>query len=283
MKIGLVLAGGFAKGAYQIGALRALENFVPMEDIRVVSCASIGALNGYAFMSNNLESAEQMWNNVCNDNSTWFITKLMRSSLLQQNINYLETSGQGLSVPFYCSLLDLKHMDLIYKDISKDSGDDVRQYLKAAISLPPYNKSVTINGVSYFDGGLVDNIPVAPLLEQDLDLIICFYFDDTNYLFENYNFDHKVFKIAFPATDVLSQSFIVSQNSIDEMIRAGYDLTTEKLNTLFAGGYENLEYIYRTSDKLNRCIGASTPRLTTDVVISSLNKVTSKFTKRKII
>lgn len=284
MKVGLVLAGGFAKGAYQIGALRALEKFIPMEDIQVVSSASIGALNGYAFMTHNLDAAEQMWNNVCNDNSTWFITKLMRSSLLQQNINYLETSGQGLSVPFYCSLLDLMHMNLLYKDISHVSGEDVRQYLKACISLPPYNHSVSIDGVSYFDGGLVDNIPVSPLLELDLDLILCFYFDEANYLFEDRQFDHKVFKIAFPATDMLTKSFLVSQESIEEMIQEGYRLTMEKLHALFAAGYDQSpEQLYQTVEELNRGIGTSSPRLTTDVVISGLNRVTSKFTKRKII
>ena len=33
MNIGLVLSGGMAKGAYQIGALRALNNFVPLNEI----------------------------------------------------------------------------------------------------------------------------------------------------------------------------------------------------------------------------------------------------------
>ena len=46
MKIGLVLCGGMAKGAYQIGVLRAIREFVPREDITTISCASVGVLNG---------------------------------------------------------------------------------------------------------------------------------------------------------------------------------------------------------------------------------------------
>ena len=48
MNIGLVLAGGMAKGALQLGALYALSEFIPLEEIKYVSCASVGALNSYA-------------------------------------------------------------------------------------------------------------------------------------------------------------------------------------------------------------------------------------------
>lgn len=43
-KVGLVLSGGGAKGAYQVGVLRALEEFGM--NVHMVSGASIGALNG---------------------------------------------------------------------------------------------------------------------------------------------------------------------------------------------------------------------------------------------
>ena len=55
MRIGLVLAGGFAKGAYQLGALQALSEFIPRSEIRYMSTASIGTLNGYAFATDQLE------------------------------------------------------------------------------------------------------------------------------------------------------------------------------------------------------------------------------------
>ena len=44
MNIGLVLAGGFAKGAYQIGALRAIREYFEPEDIEYVSASSIGII-----------------------------------------------------------------------------------------------------------------------------------------------------------------------------------------------------------------------------------------------
>ncbi|MBR4852805.1 MAG: patatin-like phospholipase family protein, partial [Clostridia bacterium] len=65
MNVGIVLAGGFAKGAYQVGALKAIREFVPMEDVKYISCASIGALNGYAYATQKLEKAEEMWKGFC--------------------------------------------------------------------------------------------------------------------------------------------------------------------------------------------------------------------------
>ena len=44
MNVGIVLAGGFAKGAYQVGALNAIREMLPKEDVKYISCASIGAL-----------------------------------------------------------------------------------------------------------------------------------------------------------------------------------------------------------------------------------------------
>ena len=60
MNIGLVLSGGMAKGAYQIGALKAILNFLPIDEIKYISCASVGTLNGYAFAVNKLEHAEKI-------------------------------------------------------------------------------------------------------------------------------------------------------------------------------------------------------------------------------
>lgn len=53
--IGLVLSGGMGKGAYQIGALTALNEFFYPSDFEYVSAASIGVLNTYAYLTGNLK------------------------------------------------------------------------------------------------------------------------------------------------------------------------------------------------------------------------------------
>ncbi len=64
MKVGLVLSGGGAKGAYQVGVLRALRELGTQVDM--VSGASIGALNGGILASaptlnEGIERIEKLW------------------------------------------------------------------------------------------------------------------------------------------------------------------------------------------------------------------------------
>ena len=286
MKVGLVLSGGFAKGAYQVGALRAISEFIPKEDIACVSAASIGAPNAYAFMNDRLDRIEEMWKNICDSNSRLFLTKIVRSSLLQQNIKNLCEPDDKINVPFYVSYLDLTNIangSVVYKNLDKVSSDMLPTYVKASISVVIYNKSVKIGGRNYFDGALIDNIPVYPMLSHELDDLICIYFDDISYRFEHKHFDDKVIKITFPNMSNIKSSFFVDTKSVEEMIEEGYERTMYVLRSIFANGHEDLEFIYRAIGIHNKSMGAPKLRLTTDVVITNVNKALSTLLKRKNI
>jgi hypothetical protein len=66
---------------------------------------------------------------------------------------------------------------------------------------------------------------------------------------EQIDFDNRIIKISFAATSMLSHSFVLTKEKIDEMIRVGYDFTMEKLSTFFANGIEDLDYIYKTIEE----------------------------------
>ncbi len=282
MNIGLVLSGGMAKGAYQIGALRALDEFVPKENIRYISCASVGVLNGYAYATESLDRAEEMWKSLCTNNTRFVITQILRSSLLQQNIVKLCDSRQTPSQTFYAALLDVNSRNIVYKNLSLADANTIPLYLKASVAMPIYNRSVQVLNASYFDGAMIDNIPVFPLSKHELDYIICVYFDDTCYKFENTFFDNKIIKITFPCESMLKQSLIFKKDNIDEMIKEGYEQTRHLLKYVFADGYDNLEHIYRAIGFLNKNQNNSL-RITGDVLVTNLNKITQKLTKRKIL
>jgi predicted acylesterase/phospholipase RssA len=72
-KVGLVLAGGGAKGAYQIGALKAFEERGIV--FGAMSGTSIGAFNAALGLSGDLDHAGRVWNDITT-------TKLMRVRLL---------------------------------------------------------------------------------------------------------------------------------------------------------------------------------------------------------
>jgi len=283
MNIGLVLSGGMAKGAYQIGALRALNNFIPLSEIKYISCASVGVLNGYAYATGNLDRAEQIWKNICTNDSRMVINQLLRSSMLQQSIASLYDPDKPITSPFYCSLLDLSRRNIVYKDLSSVDDSQIPRYLKASVAMPVYNRAVQIGDVSYYDGAMIDNIPVYPLMKHNLDYLICVYFDDTCYKFESTYFDNKIIKLTFPAANRLRQSIIFQQDSIDEMIQSGYDRTMYILKTALAEGYDNIDYIYRFIDFRNRNVKNNSLRITGDVLVTNLNKITQRLTRRKIL
>ncbi|MEG2720791.1 MAG: patatin-like phospholipase family protein, partial [Oscillospiraceae bacterium] len=59
---GLVLAGGGAKGAYQIGAWKALREMGIT--FSAITGVSIGAINGALIASGDFDKALELWSNV---------------------------------------------------------------------------------------------------------------------------------------------------------------------------------------------------------------------------
>ena len=282
MKIGLVLSGGMAKGAYQIGALRAINKFIPKDEITCISCASVGVLNGYAYVTDQLDVAEKMWKGLCNNGSRFLITQMLKSSLLQQDILELYNPEKTLDNTFYCSLMDLHNRNVVYKDLSGVEQKKIPRYLRACVAMPIYNRAVPLDGTEYYDGAIIDNIPIYPLMKHDLDYIICMYFDDVCYKFESAKLDKKVIKITFPSDTLLRQSVLFEQDSIDAMIKKGYDRTYHLLKNVFYEGYDNTACIYKTIDYMNRTASPNL-RITGDVLCTNLNKVAQRLAKRKIL
>lgn len=283
MDIGLVLSGGMAKGAYQIGALKALNELIPFEDIKYISCSSVGVLNGYAYATDRLENAAEMWKTICSQETRIVITQMLRSSMLQQGILDICTPPIVPIPVFYCSLFDWSHKSIIYKNLSSVSAEQIPMYLRASVAMPVYNHAVQIESTAYYDGAMIDNIPVYPLLKHNLDYMICIYFDDICYKFENTYFDNKIVKISFPCKSIVKQSLIFRQENIEQMLRDGYDRAKHILQTVLCDGSKNLDSIYRSIDYLNNRSGCGTPRITGDMLVTNLNRVTRKLAKRNIV
>lgn len=60
---GLVLSGGGAKGAYEVGCWKALKEYGITNDIKAISGSSVGALNAALFSCVSEEEAENLWKN----------------------------------------------------------------------------------------------------------------------------------------------------------------------------------------------------------------------------
>lgn len=281
--IGLVLSGGMGKGAYQVGALTAINEFFRPRDFECVSAASIGVLNTYAFLTGNLEMARMVWETVNPQGNKRFITSVLKEGFLQEIISKI-VSDVRISNSFFVPLVDLANRELDYYNL-KDVGPDeeIELYLQASIAMPFYSKGVKIGDKTLFDGAIVDNIPIYPVLKDELDYVICIYFDDCNYVFEDYSLEHKIIKLTFPDNKRLSPSVIIQHDSILRMINEGYIRTQQILDSIFGDGIDSLETIYQRIAARNHSDAEKAMRVTGDVVVTNMNKVAKKLLHHKQI
>ena len=197
---GLALEGGGAKGAYQIGAWKALRE----AGIRfsAVSGTSVGALNGAMIVMDDLEKAENVWNNIHFSQVMDVDDEEMRR-LMNRNIPLSELKSTLRSVAdivrnrgfdvtplrkwvaevvdadkvchsdtdFFIvtySLSDHQELELKASDLDKDELCDM---LLASAYLPAFRLE-KLGGKYYADGGVQDVVPIHALVENGCKDII---------------------------------------------------------------------------------------------------------------
>ena len=210
-KWGLVLAGGGGKGAYQVGVIKALQEQGWLSSITALSGSSVGALNAAMVALEDVAHMEKIWRGIrpeqLLDMSLWsksLIEELqnkyteIRKFMQAQSINeYLATAkSEGMFERDGLIKLIETQVDLekirnskrkIYATLTRQeeclpvaeyhllngkSNQEIIDLLMASSALPIVYDVVTINGVQYRDGGLADNVPLKPLLEDGMENLI---------------------------------------------------------------------------------------------------------------
>lgn len=193
-EFGLVLEGGGAKGAYEIGACKALEEM----NIRftAVTGTSVGALNGAMVAQHDIDKAYQLWydidpSQVMNIN-TEMLEKISNLEIKPSDIRYyLKMLGEIISeggidvsplkklIKKYIeeerlrksdinfgmvtvSFTDRKALELFVEDIP---NGQIADYLFASANFPLF-RSAKIGDKIYLDGGVYDNLPIRMLIER---------------------------------------------------------------------------------------------------------------------
>lgn len=169
-KKGLVLCGGGAKGAYQIGAWRALRE-KGLDQFDAISGASVGALNAVLWAAGDYDNAYRVW-------STLRFSDFVTPSTDGQRI----ASREGLRriirehadlaavrtcpIPIYVNILSAKTMQVEYRLLNGLSDAEIEDLLIASSSIPAVYGKAEVDGEKYWDGGWFiggDNAPVHPL------------------------------------------------------------------------------------------------------------------------
>lgn len=281
MKIGIVLAGGMSKGAYEIGCLQAISEHFRKDEIRCICASSIGALVGYAYAGDQLDAFLQAYKEVDSRETGRFFPALSGNADLNEKIRDMVLEDHGGIPPTFITVWNYSRRKVEYIPFHKLSKREAQDYLRAAIAIPIFNKGVKVNGCTMLDGAFLDNIPVYPMLQMELDYIFCIYFDCQNYLFENEAFDAKVIKLNRFPTEKRWDSFTYDSTRVDDMVAYGYEYAREIIRACFSED-EKVE-INRRIRTLQFGSDAKTKRrLTCDVILANLNKMGSRLAKREI-
>lgn len=188
-KYGLVLAGGGAKGAYQLGAWRAMRE-VGVE-FSAVAGVSVGAINGALVASDAYDEAAELWNNASveaginiseelRDPDNLFSVKNFRVLLKEiiKNGGIDASPSKAFFERFIDErkvresdvdyglitfrLSDMSPVELFIKEIPEG---ELLDYILASSKVPGVSK-IGPENETYLDGGVYDNAP-ADLLRKN--------------------------------------------------------------------------------------------------------------------
>lgn len=175
---GLVLSGGGAKGAYQIGVWKAMKELGMEAWITGIAGASIGSLNSALFACGDYQKAEDAWKQV-NLMSVfepdWALIDgkegaFSREAMLTLIRHYVDLSKITRSDrPIFCSvsrILPERKFAGDYKRLDGKTQYAIEQILMASSAMPVIHEAVDYEGVLYRDGGLTDNCPIKPLYDM---------------------------------------------------------------------------------------------------------------------
>lgn len=166
MKIGLVLCGGGIRGISHLGILKAFDEFhIPVHHI---SGTSSGAIVGVLYASG--LKPDEILGIVLNIRIMPFIRPSLGRfgfikmeklrPLFEKNLPVL--NFEDLRIPVTVSATSVKDASTRYF-----SSGPIIEPLMASSAVPILFKPVEVDGQLYFDGGIVNNLPVEPLADCD--------------------------------------------------------------------------------------------------------------------
>lgn len=164
--IGLVLAGGGAKGFAHLGVIRALnEAGVPIDMVGGTSFGALAATGLARNMSDAESFAELRIAFACEDplgDYTLPIVSLVRGEHLDEVLrNHLPMSIEDLWLPFFAVSSDLSASRVKVHD-----RGPLWQAIRASVSLPGILPPSLDNGHLLVDGGVMNNLPIDIMHER---------------------------------------------------------------------------------------------------------------------
>lgn len=307
---GLVLEGGGTKGAYQIGAYRALRELGI--EFKGVAGTSIGALNGAYIVQDNIDIMEEIWTK---HNYTHFMNideetynNVKNVDFTPKNMNMVISlinkarKNEGIDISPLRNLIESTLTEDTLRKSNKDFGlvtvmwdgkiiprpmflQDIPKgklvdYLIASSSLPIF-KLDKLDDKLFLDGMFHNNLPVSLLKEKGYeDIVVIRLLDD---IFGKINLNnHKDInmKVIVPS-EYLGGSLNMDPDNVRKNIKLGYLDAMKTFNR-----YEGLKYYFNVDYKYDEdyCFNKFTS-LHTDTIQSlcKLLNIKREPTKRTLV
>lgn len=222
MKTALVLGGGGSRGAYEIGAWKALREL--NIDFDIVTGTSIGALIGAMIVQDRYEDAYDLWYNITAADVTadGIDTSFSIENIMNQSNNlgrilksYISEKGADVTPlkgiihryldydrfiksPIQFGLVTTLFPSLERQEITKDGMPEelIEKQILASASCFPAFPITEIEGKLYIDGGYCDNVPVDLAVRLGAERLIVIDLHDDNvahnhlFQFPNVTFIH---------------------------------------------------------------------------------------------
>lgn len=244
-KKALVLAGGGTRGAYQIGAWKALRELEVKFDI--ITGTSIGALNGVLILQDDYTFAMDLWNDLRMDvfltDNIDFDAQNMDKTQKELLYDFLKKSSfkggadtspmESLiqehvkedfirSSPIDFGLVTVEYPSLTKIEITKNEipYGQISDYLMASSACFPAFRAHIIDDKKYIDGGYFDNMPLNLAIKMGATQIVAID------LVPNASIK-KIKKCVVPLTYIcpknsLGPAFLFSKNSAKANMQLGY-------------------------------------------------------------
>ena len=291
----IVLSGGGARGAYEIGFWKALKKLHIKYDL--VTGTSVGALNGALMVQKSYFKALYLWYNLSYDDifeisnkySEEDIMSFYKDSVLKGGVDVsnLEKTVRKCLKPkrFFKSSVDFglitvkfpsfKHVEITKNKLNKENLDD---FLVASSSCFPAFKVKKIKNQGYIDGGFYDNMPINLAIKMGATEVIAVDLDAIG-------INRK------PKSDI-DITLISPRNKIDSFlkfekestrraIRLGYNDTMKTYNRLDGNKYTyKLGHLNKNLDRYKNKYLDNVNKLINDKKINS--KILENITFRKL-
>ena len=174
---GLVLAGGGAKGAYQIGAYQALQEIGWMPDL--ITGTSVGCLNAALFVVGKVEEAAELWKSLdihgvletpqgkSPEELQAYLLDVLRGGGLDleplgETIDrYIDEDAiRAAPIGYGLVMTEMNTLKSVPCPLAEIPRGKLKEYMLASSACFPALRPRVIDGVKYIDGGWRDNMPL---------------------------------------------------------------------------------------------------------------------------